>query len=154
MRTVMKTQKLIRLQLDKQFDEIRHILKFDRPLSGWIKTLRNALGMTATQLAKRMNISQARVSSIESAEIEGSLTLNKMNEAAKALNCKFVYFLVPEDGLNNIIKAQAIKSVMENHKNVAHSMRLENQSVKKGQEFIEAEAEALIFEESNKIWES
>ena len=150
----MKTQKLIRLQLDKQFDEIRHILKFDRPLSGWIKTLRNALGMTATQLAKRMNISQARVSSIESAEIEGSLTLNKMNEAAKALNCKFVYFLVPEDGLNNIIKAQAIKSVMENHKNVAHSMRLENQSVKKGQEFIEAEAEALIFEESNKIWES
>ena len=110
--------------------------------------------MTATQLAKRMNISQARVSSIESAEIEGSLTLNKMNETAKALNCKFVYFLIPENSLNDIIKEQAIKSVMENHKNVAHSMGLENQSVEKEREFVEAEAEALIFEESNKIWES
>ena len=43
---------------------------------------------------------------------------------------------------------------MESHKNVAHSMGLENQSVEKEREFVEAEAEALIFEESNKIWES
>ncbi len=150
----MKMHKLIRLQLDKQFDEIRYILKFDRPLSGWIKTLRKALGMTATQLAKRMNISQARVSSMECSEIEGSLTLNKMNEAAKALNCKFVYFFVPEDSLNDIVKTQAIKFVMESHKNVAHSMGLENQSVEEDREFLEAEAEALIFEASNKIWES
>lgn len=154
MRKIMKTQKLIRLQLDKQFDDIRHILKFDRPLLGWIKTLRNALGMTSAQLAKRMNISQARISSIESAEIEGSVTLNKMQETAKALNCKFVYFLIPENSLDDIVKAQAMKAVIESHKNVAHSMGLENQSVKKEQEFIEAEAEALIFEESNKIWES
>lgn len=150
----MKTKKLIRLQLNKQFDDIRHILKFDRPLLGWIKTLRNALGMTSAQLAKRMNISQARISSIESAEIEGSVTLNKMQETAKALNCKFVYFLIPEDNLDDIVKAQAMKVVVESHKNVVHSMGLENQSVKKEQEFIEAEAEALIFEESNKIWES
>ena len=46
----MKTQKLIRLQLDKQFDEIRHILKFESPLLGWVKTLCNALGMTAAQI--------------------------------------------------------------------------------------------------------
>lgn len=150
----MKTQKLIRLQLDKQFDEIRHILKFERPLLGWVKTLRNALGMTAAQLAKRMNVSQARVSNIESAEIEGTLTLNKLNGAAEALNCKLVYFLVPEKNLEEIVKEQAMKSVAESNKNVAHSMGLENQSVVREREFIEAEAETLIFEESNKIWES
>lgn len=150
----MKMQKLIRLQLNKQFDEIKGVLKFDRPLLGWIRTLRNALGMTAVQLAKRMKVSQARVSSIESAEIEGSLTLNTMNEAAKALNCKFVYFLIPENNLDDIIKAQAIKVAIENNKNVSHSMGLENQSVEQEREFIEAEADALIFEESNKIWES
>ena len=150
----MKSKKLIRLQLNKQFDEIRHILRFDRPLSGWIKALRNALGMTSVQLAKRMKISQARVSSIESGEIEGTLTLSKLNEVAKALNCKFVYFLIPENSLDEILKTQAIKAVIENNKNVAHSMGLENQSVEKEQEFIEAEAEFLISEESNKIWES
>ena len=150
----MKTKKLIRLQLNKQFDEIRHILRFDRPLSGWIKALRSALGMTSAQLAKRMKISQARVSSIESGEIEGTLTLSKLNEVAKALNCKFVYFLIPENSLDEILKTQAIKAVIENNKNVAHSMGLENQSVEKEQEFIEAEAEFLISEESNKIWES
>ncbi len=154
MSMIMKMQKLIRLQLNKQFDEIKGVLKFDRPLLGWIKTLRNALGMTAVQLAKRMKISQARVSSIESAEIEGSLTLNTMNEAAKALNCKFVYFLIPENNLDDIIKAQAIKFATENNKHVSHSMGLENQSVEQEREFIEAEADALIFEESSKIWES
>lgn len=148
----MKMQKLIRLQLNKQFDEIKGVLKFDRPLLGWIKTLRNAFGMTAVQLAKRMKISQARVSSIESAEIEGSLTLNTMNEAAKALNCKFVYFLIPENNLDDIIKAQAIKVAIKNNK--SHSMGLENQSVEQEREFIEAETDALIFEESSKIWES
>ncbi len=147
----MKMQKLIRLQLNKQFDGIKGVLKFDRPLLGWIKTLRNAFGMTSVQLAKRMKISQARVSSIESAEIEGSLTLNTMNEAAKALNCKFVYFLIPENNLDDIIKAQAIKVAIKNNK--SHSMGLENQSVEQEREFIEAEADALIFEESNKIWE-
>ncbi len=147
----MKMQKLIRLQLNKQFDGIKGVLKFDRPLLGWIKTLRNALGMTSVQLAKRMKISQARVSSIESAEIEGSLTLNTMNEAAKAFNCKFVYFLIPENNLDDIIKAQAIKVAIKNNK--SHSMGLENQSVEQEREFIEAEADALIFEESNKIWE-
>ena len=100
-----------------------------------------------------MKISQARVSSIESGEIEGTLTLSKLNEVAKALNCKFVYFLIPENSLDEILKTQAIKAVIENNKNVAHSMGLENQSVEKEQEFIEAEAEFLISEESNKIWE-
>ncbi|MBQ3564651.1 MAG: mobile mystery protein A [Alphaproteobacteria bacterium] len=150
----MKTQKLIRLQLDKQFDEIRHILKFERPLLGWVKTLRNALGMTAAQLAKRMNVSQARVSNIESAEIEGTLTLNKLNGAAEALNCKLVYFLIPEKNLEEIVKEQAKKAVLKNNENVAHSMGLEDQSVVREREFIEAEAETLIFKESNKIWES
>lgn len=150
----MKTQKLIRLPLDRQFDNIRYILKFDRPLLGWIKTLRNALGMTSAQLAKRMNVSQARVSNMESAEIEGTLTLNKLNEAAKALNCKLVYFLVPEKNLEEIVKEQAEKAVLKNNENVAHSMGLENQCVEREREFIEAEAETLIFEKSNKIWES
>lgn len=148
----MKTQKLIRLQLDKQFEKIKHILG-DRPLLGWVKTLRNALGMTSSQLAKRMNVSQSRISQIESAEIEGTLTLSKLDETAKALNCKLVYFLIPEKNLDDIVKEQAIKSVIERNKSVSHSMGLENQSVEKAQDFIEAEAEALIFEESSKIWE-
>ena len=149
----MKMKKLIRLQLNKQFDEIRHILRFDRPLLGWIKALRNALGMTSAQLAKRMKVSQARISFIESAEINGTLTLNKLNETANALNCKFVYFLIPENNLDEILKEQAIKAVIESHKSVSHSMGLENQSIEKEREFIEAEAESLISEESNKIWE-
>lgn len=125
----------------------------DRPLLGWVKTLRNALGMTSSQLAKRMNVSQSRISQIESAEIEGTLTLSKLDETAKALNCKLVYFLIPEKNLDDIVKEQAIKSVIERNKSVSHSMGLENQSVEKAQDFIEAEAEALIFEESSKIWE-
>ena len=146
----MKSKNLIRLQLDRQLNEIKGVLKCDRPLFGWIKTVRKALGMTSAQLAKRMNISQPRVSSIESSEIEDTLTLNTLKQAAEALNCKFVYFLIPETNLDEIVKNQAVKAVEEQKKHVTHSMGLENQST--DHSFTKAEAEALLYEDPSTVW--
>jgi predicted DNA-binding mobile mystery protein A len=120
----MKTSKLARMQLDKQLNSIKFVLGFTRPVYGWIKTIRNALGMTSLQFARRMGVTQARASAIENSEIEDSLTLKTVREAASALNCRFVYFLLPEKNLEEIVKDQAIKFVKNNTKFVAQSMAL------------------------------
>lgn len=152
----MKRNKLIRMQIDKQLSTLKSTMSISRPLYGWIKTIRTALGMTVTQFAKRMGVSQARASFMEASEIEDSLTIKTLKEAASALNCRLVYFLIPEKTLEESVKEQAIKTVIENSKNVSHSMRLENQAVlaKDSEDFINIQTEALIFEHPNKVWES
>ena len=44
------------------------------PPSGWIKAIREALGMTTRQLAARMGAARSRVTAIEKAEVNGSTT--------------------------------------------------------------------------------
>ena len=152
----MKKNKLIRLQIDKQLAGIKSIMNINRPLYGWIKTIRNALGMTVAQFGKRMGVSQARASFIEAAEMEDSLTIKTLREAANSLNCKLVYFLIPEKTLEETVKEQAVRAIIENSKNIAHSMGLENQAISEedSKDFIKIQAETLIFEHPNKVWGS
>ena len=67
-----------------------------RPESGWIRVIREALGMSQAVLARRLGIGPASVHKLERAEPRGGISVNKMNEVAAALNCTFVYALVPK----------------------------------------------------------
>ena len=62
---------------------------------GWIRTIRNQRGMQGKQLAKKMQVSAARVSVLERDEQRGAVTLKMMQKAADALDCDFVYAFVP-----------------------------------------------------------
>ena len=62
----------------------------------WIRSMRRSQGLRGRELAKRMSVSPARVSIMERAEMEGSVTLKMMKKAANALDCEFVYLLVPK----------------------------------------------------------
>ncbi|GHS94281.1 hypothetical protein AGMMS49949_08030 [Alphaproteobacteria bacterium] len=151
----MKASKLAILQLDKQLNRVRPITDLTPPLYGWIKTIRSALGMTAQQLAKRMGVTQARASAIERGEMENSLTLKTLKEAATALNCQLVYFLIPEKSLEDMVTEQSIKFVKNSTKSVVHSMSLEDQSVKNedSEAFLSMRAEEAFPKNSNKIWD-
>jgi predicted DNA-binding mobile mystery protein A len=151
----MKTSQLVRMQLDKQLNNIKFVLGFPSPLCGWIKTIRNALDMTSRQFAKRMGVTQARASAIENGEIEDSLTLKTIKEAAAALNCRFVYFILPEKKLEETVKEQTMKFVKKNIESVAHSMSLENQGVPTAEtdDFIKIQTEEIMQKNSNKIWD-
>ena len=63
--------------------------------TGWIRTMRAQRGMQAKQLAKIMQVSPARISVLEKDEQRGAVTLKMMQKAADALDCTFVYALVP-----------------------------------------------------------
>ena len=117
--------KLARIKLDSKFNQFR-TLDFDIPKQGWVKAIREALGLTTTQLAKKLGVKQPRVFKIE--KEESSLSLNSLQEVADALNCKLVYALVPKTNLEEMAYNQARKKAMKIMAEVTHNMALENQA--------------------------
>lgn len=117
-------------QLDSRFSEIRDALQgAERPARGWIKAIREALGMTTAQLAKRMGVAQPRIVELEKREAARIVTLQSLERAAEALDCRVVYILVPNGPLEDRINARA-EAVAELHLSaVEHTMRLEKQGV-------------------------
>ena len=67
----MNKKKLIREQLDASLQRLSPLLDATAPPKGWIRAIRDALGMTAKQLANRLGIAQQAVARIEKEEPAG-----------------------------------------------------------------------------------
>jgi predicted DNA-binding mobile mystery protein A len=106
---------------------------------GWIATVRKALGMSGAQLAKRLSVTRARISKAEHAEAEGGVTLKTMQAAAEAMGCRFVYAIVPEGRIEDVIAAQARKKAQALVGRASDHMALESQSLSEAHNAEEAE---------------
>ncbi len=120
---------MARQHLDKRFDRLRSAGEFARPPRGWLRAIREALGMSAAQFARRLHVSQPRISALEQAEIDGTVTLATLRRAAEALDCALVYALVPRQPLETQLMERARAVATEKLARVDHTMRLENQAV-------------------------
>ena len=118
-----------RRQLDKRLNTVRKADMFARPQRGWVKAIREALGMTTAQLAKRLGVSQPRVVGIEKAEATGAITLDSLERAAHALDCQLVYALVPRKSLDALIEERATRLAATRLESTRHTMALEAQAV-------------------------
>ena len=116
-------------QLDKRFRELRPLVRATRPSRGWIRAIRELLGMTTAQFAKRLGVRQPRVVELERGEVEGSVTVKTLERAAEALGCRLVYVLVPEKPLADTIRQRALVLADRQLTSVEQSMRLEAQGV-------------------------
>lgn len=133
---------LARQQLDRRFAALRKTGDFARPRRGWIKAIREALGMSTTQLARRLRVSQSRVSQMEKAEAELAIRLQTLKQVAEALDCTLVYALVPNRPLEEIVRDRAAQISDLQLSRTDHTMRLENQAL--GSHALMAERERLI----------
>ena len=100
------------------------------PRSGWIKAVRGALGMNSRQLADRVGVEQSNITRLEEREPRGNVTLERLAKAAKAMNCKLIYAVVPDDrysDLEAIIDERARDLAQQLVRSTEHSMRLEKQ---------------------------
>jgi predicted DNA-binding mobile mystery protein A len=127
------------------------------PKEGWINTVRKALNISVTQLAARLNMTRANVYYIEKAEKSGAATLKKMEETAKAMECRFVYAIVPNKSyktVEGIVHAQAILKALEIVKRTNAHMALESQTLSMDQiEFeIERVAKDILRDKPSDIW--
>jgi predicted DNA-binding mobile mystery protein A len=143
-----------RRQLDKRLNSLRNSEEFTRPSHGWIKAVREALGMTTRQLAKRLGVTQPRAVAIEQAEARGSITLDTLERAARALDCRLVYVLVPRAPLDTLAQERAMARAREQLRSTRHSMALEAQSVEASDEQaqLEALARRLLDASGSGLW--
>jgi predicted DNA-binding mobile mystery protein A len=116
-----------RQRLDTRLLPLKPVEKLKTPPQGWIRAIREALGMTGVQLARRMNVSPPTLKRIEKSEATGSIQISTLRRAAEALNCTVVYALVPNDSLVSAVDQRARKIALRELGRVAHSMKLEAQ---------------------------
>lgn len=65
---------------------------------GWLRAVRQATGVPAGEVARRMGVSQWEVFRREKAEKTRRIGLDKLASGAQALGCELVYALVPRVG--------------------------------------------------------
>jgi len=139
---------IIRL-LDKRFAGIDNEL-LKKPPQGWLKTIREALGMTSTQLARRMELSQPRVIQME--KNEKNLKISTLERAAAALGCRLVYAIVPDEPIEQILQKRAREKASALIKKVNVNMALENQQVEAEQQIDELVSD-LLGGSLSELWE-
>jgi predicted DNA-binding mobile mystery protein A len=115
--------------LDTRFAALGPLVAIARPPKGWLRAVRDALGMTTAQLASRIGVSQPRVVELEQSEINGNVTVHSLQRAAEALGCRLVYALVPERPLADVVRERAELIAKRQSAAVEQTMRLEDQAV-------------------------
>ena len=144
-----------RRQLDKRLSLLQNAEMFARPPQGWLKAIREALGMTTAQLGQRLGVSQPRAVNIEKGEAKGSITLDSLEKAAHALDCRLVYAIVPRTPLETLVEERASLLAKKRLKSTAHSMALEAQGVSAADESEQLKklTRQLIQQAGSKLWE-
>lgn len=121
------TRKRARERLDDRLAPLKPADRFRAPPKGWVRAIRDALGMTGVQFARRLRVRPPSVAALEVSEESGAIQLNTLRRAAEALDCTLVYVLVPNDSLEGAIRTRARKIALRDLGRVAHTMKLEAQ---------------------------
>src|SRR5262245_25002897 len=123
----MKTARIStqsRARLDQRLAGFGAAEQYQAPARGWIKAIREALGMSTTQLARRLGVRQPSVVDFERSEEKGSIELATLRRVAEALECKVVYALVPNQPLEATIRGRARALLRRRRQPIEHSMLL------------------------------
>jgi predicted DNA-binding mobile mystery protein A len=145
---------LARKHLERRLADLRETDNLARPPRGWVRAIREALGMTTEQVARRAGLSQSRVPRIEQGEVNNTITLKTLRAIAEAMNCTLVYALVPNRPLDEMLRHRAREVANRQLARTHHTMKLENQALEPGD--LNAEHERLIDEllrDPRRLWD-
>jgi predicted DNA-binding mobile mystery protein A len=136
--------------LDRRLAALKPVAQYEPPRVGWIRAVRDALGMTAADLAARMGISGAAIRSYEDKEMSGGIRLSSLRRTAEAMDCTLVYAFVPRSSLEQTVQQQARTVLDEQMKRVRQTMTLEAQETDEPPSASESELRAII--DSGRLW--
>lgn len=145
----MDSKKQLRKSYQKKFDLFKKNI-MEIPSQGWVKTIRDFFGMTTTQLAKRLNVSQSRIVRIE--QNEKNTKISTMERIAETINCEFVYAFVPREKIDDIIYNQAKKKALKILNKVNTNMVLENQ-LTQNNDTLDELIQELLNNNLSRIWD-
>jgi len=124
--------KLLIEQLDRKLLPFIEAEKVQVPDQGWIFSLRKTLNMTLEQLGRKLKITRQGVKRIEKSEASGTISINLLREAGRAMDMRLVYGFVPNHGsISNLIDAKSYELAKRIVQRTDHTMLLEDQATEK-----------------------
>lgn len=124
----MNKKNLLKQQLNSKMASYATLKYVAIPPTGWIKGIRNALGMSMQQLGNKLSITKQSVQEIEQREKEGRITIKSLREVACAMDMQLVYGFVPNDGsLDALIDRKAKELAIQIVMRTTNTMKLEDQ---------------------------
>ncbi|MFM2014813.1 MAG: hypothetical protein RIQ51_303 [Bacteroidota bacterium] len=152
----MRNNKLQFQQLNEKLNQLTGLQHVIIPPIGWIKALRNGIGMSMEQLGNKLSITKQGVMDIEKREKEGAITIKSMKEIAKAMDMQFVYGFVPNEGsLEQMIETRALEIATKIVERTSTTMKLEDQanSRKRIENAIKERATEIINKTPKILWD-
>lgn len=128
----------------------------ERPPSGWVRAIREALGMTRAQLAARVGVAESTINTLERSEARGAISISSLDKLAAGLGGRLVYAIVPREAasFSEMATKQAHAVARKKLGRVAHSMKLEDQSISPGHQRRQLEqiVESLMKGSRRNLW--
>ena len=116
-------------QISRKVEQVRPCARTMEIKGGWIRCLRQALGMKLKDLAQITGLSAHSITELEQREVQGKVTVNKLKQMAEAMNCKLVYAFLPKQPLEEYVNQRAHQRALEILKTAEIHMTLEEQQV-------------------------
>ena len=139
-----------RALLDSHFDEWQPLRALARPPRGWVRAIREALGMSAAVLAARLGTTAGAVTRLEQSEAADRIRLDTLRRAADALGCDLVYLLVPRRPLTATVQERAREVARVQAAAIEQTMLLEDQATGRTSELEDRLAARLL--ERGGLW--
>jgi len=152
----MRNNKLQFQQLNEKMNQLTGLQHVIVPPTGWIKAIRNGIGMSMEQLGKKLSITKQGVMDIEKREKEGAITIKSMQEIAKAMDTQFVYGFIPKAGsLEQMIETRALEIAAKIVERTSTTMKLEDQANSKEriEKAIKERASEIINKTPKILWD-
>lgn len=117
-------------QLEETIAPFRAVSEIPPPIGGWVRAIREAIGMTNVQLAKRLRRKAPQtIEDMQEYEAAGSIKLKTLRELAEAMGCQLVYAIVPRKPLDDLRRDRAVELARKTLSRTMHSMKLEAQDI-------------------------
>lgn len=132
-------------QIERSLKSFAGTQAVTRPQRGWLRSIREALGISMREVARKMRKTPQTVASFEKSEASDRITLQTLRNYAEAMNCELVYAIVPKSGsLKQLGEKRARQTAEKEVRAVEHTMALEDQATNTVQDKIERETKRLL----------
>jgi predicted DNA-binding mobile mystery protein A len=143
-------------QFEDSLAPVRSMGELRRPNRGWIRAIREGLGMTNVQLTKRMRMRAPQtIEDMQKLELTETIQVGTLRRLAEAMGCRLVYAVVPPKSLAEMRRDRARQLAERIIKRTAHSMRLEGQGISGEAERRQLEnlIEQILAEDPKELWQ-
>jgi predicted DNA-binding mobile mystery protein A len=109
----------VRRKVRRDLDEDLRIFRGPRVRRskwGWLRGVRQALGMRVGEVGQRLKVGKSEVYRLEMSEARETITLKRLRAVAEAMDCEVVYAVVPARGTLEDL-AQALEEERRKKKN-------------------------------------